>query len=172
MNISRGKLPHWQIGGSWYFVTFRANTPLSPQARTIVAECILYHHQRKYDLGIASVMPDHVHILLRPRPWRSAPMQGKIASPTDSNSGADESYFTLTEILRSIKGIAGRKINLLNKRTGSIWQKESFDRIVRDENEWLEKYQYVRNNAIKAGLTERPEEYPWLLERDDFIKRF
>ncbi|MBI3580983.1 MAG: transposase [Nitrospinae bacterium] len=152
--MTKRKLPHWQIGGSWYFVTFRAKNPLSPKARTIVAECVIYNHKKKYDLGVAVVMPDHVHILLHPI------------------EKDDKSYFTLTEIMRAIKGIAGRKINFLDKRTGSIWQKESFDRIVRNENEWSEKYQYIRNNAIKAGLADTAEGYEWLLERDDFNKRF
>lgn len=126
---------------------------LSPAARDTVAECILHSHQIKYDLAIASVMPDHVHILLRPR------------------EKTPQSFFTLSEIMRAVKGVAARKINEMKKRMGPIWQKESFDRIVRDEDEWREKYEYIRNNAVKAELAGSPRDYPWLLEQDNFIKR-
>ena len=153
LHTSRGKLPHWQLGGSWYFVTFRAKELLSPVARDTVAECIVHSHQIKYDLAIASVMPDHVHILLRPR------------------EKTPQSFFALPEIMRAVKGVAARKINEMKKGTGEIWQKESFDRIMRDEDEWREKYEYIRNNAVKAGLAESPRDYPWLLEHDNFIKR-
>jgi putative transposase len=42
---------------------------------------------------------------------------------------------------------------------------ESYDRIVRDEAEFLEKWNYIRNNPIKAGLADLPENYAWLYER-------
>ncbi|MBI5178666.1 MAG: hypothetical protein HZA04_05350 [Nitrospinae bacterium] len=54
----------------------------------------------------------------------------------------------------------------------AIGQSESFDRIVRDADEWRGKYDYIRNNAVKAGLAEKPEDYPWLLEREDFLKHW
>ena len=45
---------------------------------------------------------------------------------------------------------------------GSIWQDERFDRIVRDEAEFLEKWQYIMNNPLKKELVQSPEDYPWL----------
>jgi hypothetical protein len=50
---------------------------------------------------------------------------------------------------------------------GSLWQDERFDRIVRDEAEFLEKWQYIRNNPLKNGLAASPEEYTWLFENND-----
>ena len=47
-----------------------------------------------------------------------------------------------------------------------IWQDERYDRMVRDENEFLEKWHYIRNNPVKLGLSDRPEDYPWLYEKD------
>lgn len=155
LTTSSRHLPHWQIGGSWYFLTFRSKgLSLTPDARSILSEEILVGHRRKYGLAIAVVMPDHVHLLLRPL-------------KKDENG-----FFALVEFMKPLKGVSANRVNRLLGRSGSVWQDESFDRIVRDEREWLEKYRYVRNNAVKAGLADKPEDYPWLLERDDLIKTY
>jgi hypothetical protein len=36
---------------------------------------------------------------------------------------------------------------------------------MRDENEFLEKWQYIRNNPVKENLSTKPEDYPWFYER-------
>lgn len=43
-------------------------------------------------------------------------------------------------------------------------QDESFDRIVRDENEFLEKWNYIRNNPVKRELVNSPDEWIGLYE--------
>jgi REP element-mobilizing transposase RayT len=155
LDITKRRLPHWQIGGSWYFITFRTKgLMLSPEERSIAANTILHDHAKRYELAIAVVMPDHVHAIFR---------------ALQSGAGA---YYSLTDILRLVKGVSARQMNLMSGSRRQIWQHESFDRIVRDADEWGEKYGYVRNNAVKAGLAETAEGYPWLLERDDFIKRW
>ncbi|MGA8572870.1 MAG: hypothetical protein ACLP7A_02830 [Desulfobaccales bacterium] len=50
---------------------------------------------------------------------------------------------------------------------GALWQDERFDRIVRDEGEFLEKWKHIRHNPMKSGLAIIPEEYPWLFENDN-----
>ena len=50
-------------------------------------------------------------------------------------------------------------------KTGKLWMDERYDRIVRDEAEFLEKWSYIRNNPVKAGLATNPEDYPWLYEK-------
>jgi REP element-mobilizing transposase RayT len=146
LKITRRKLPHWQIGGSWYFITFKTKKMfLGPLMRDIVRDAIMHEHEKKFSLAAGVVMPDHAHLLCRP-------------------SQIEETYNSLTEILRSLKGVSGMRINKLSGRAGAVWQKESYDRIVRDEKEWLEKYDYIRNNAVKAELTASPEEYNWLIE--------
>jgi len=37
--------------------------------------------------------------------------------------------------------------------------------MVRDEAEFLEKWNYIRNNPVKAGLAAGPEDYPWFHEK-------
>ena len=143
LHTSRRNLPHWQIGGSWYFATFRTKGfVLLPQARDIVTEAIVYLQGKRYDLSVAVVMPDHVHILFKPLK--------KI----------ENAYYSLEDILKPLKGVSARKINTLLGSKGALWMPESFDRIIRDESEWREKYQYISNNPLKAGLVEKSEDYP------------
>jgi REP element-mobilizing transposase RayT len=74
--------------------------------------------------------------------------------------------FDLGEILHSVKRHSARTINQLRGAQGSLWQDERYDRIMRDENEFLEKWNYIRNNPVKLGLADQPEKYPWLYEKD------
>jgi len=93
------------------------------------------------------VLPDHVHVLAQPL-------------LREEGSG-----FDLGEILHSIKRFSARKINQARGVQGSLWQDERYDRIVRDEAEFLEKWQYIRNNPVKMELARTSEEYPWLYEK-------
>jgi len=68
--------------------------------------------------------------------------------------------------MKGIKGVTARELNRRQGRKGSVWQDESFDRIVRDEAEFLEKLNYMFLNPVKAGLTDDPETYEgWYLNQ-------
>lgn len=101
----------------------------------------------KWFVMAAVVMPDHVHVLAQPL--------------TKSDGGV----FDLAEILHSVKRHSARIINKRRGKQGPFWQDERYDRIVRDEAEFLEKWNYIRNNPVKAGLAGDPEDYPWLYVR-------
>jgi hypothetical protein len=45
------------------------------------------------------------------------------------------------------------------------WQDESFDRIVRREENLREKCDYIAMNPVRKGLVSIPDEYPWLWRR-------
>ena len=47
---------------------------------------------------------------------------------------------------------------------GIVWQVERYDRIVRNHQEFINFWEYIRQNPVKAGLTEIPEDYPFLWE--------
>jgi REP element-mobilizing transposase RayT len=93
-------------------------------------------HQIYYSLAAAVVMPDHVHMILTP------------------NAGCE-----LDRIMKGIKGLSARKINTLRGTSGSVWQDESFDRIIRGQDEFDEKVRYMFDNAVKKGLTDDPWSY-------------
>jgi REP element-mobilizing transposase RayT len=45
------------------------------------------------------------------------------------------------------------------RREGAFWQSESYDRVVRDEEEFEQVVQYVEFNPVKAGLCRQSEEW-------------
>jgi len=101
---SRRRLPHWERGGAVYFITFRTKgTQLSETERQVVVDACLYWHETKWHIYAVVVMPDHVHLLVRPLPivqkWSGetpsqpagetpAPPISTPAAETHSNSGA------------------------------------------------------------------------------------
>ena len=149
--VSRRNLPHWQEPGRVYFITWRCQKGrrLSFEERTITLSAIRYWDTIKWTVYAAVVLPDHVHVLAQPLPKQ----EGGV--------------FNLTEILHSVKSFSSQKINQQRREQGSLWQVESFDRIVRDEAEFLEKWQYIRNNPLKIDLAQSSEEYPWLYEKGE-----
>ena len=145
MDIHKRNLPHFEKEGSVYFVTFRLlrKQELNDQERTIVLDCIKYSDNDKYNLYCAVVMPDHVHIIMQPL--------GKM--------GKTKQWHSLSDILRVIKGYSAKLINEERMTQGALWQDESFDRIIRNEAELIEKWNYIQNNPVEAGLVNLPNKY-------------
>jgi hypothetical protein len=63
--------------------------------------------------------------------------------------------------MKGIKGVTARKINELHGSTGTVWQDETFDRIMRNQDELDEKLYYMLHNPVKRELVKDPWEYPW-----------
>src|SRR5687768_17310610 len=138
----RRHLPHWQLGGSVYFITFRsARGALPSVAMKQVITNVLHDHGCRYDHHFGVVMPDHTHLLLQPL------------------TKAAGTWHELPEIMKSLKGVSARRINQLLGTSGTVWQEEYFDRIVRDAQEYEEKVNYMWNNPLKAGFVSDPEEW-------------
>jgi len=100
--------------------------------REILLQSFLYHHDARYELGSIAVMPNHVHLLLRPY-----------------------TGFELEEVLHSRKLHSARQINASLQRRGALWSSESYDRIVRDAEHLWHCLQYIGSNPAKAGLDEK-----------------
>ena len=77
------------------------------------------------------IMPNHVHVLFV------------------LNDG-----WTLEEMVHSWKRHSAREINKLLGKTGAFWQKDYFDRLVRDRDHFANCVRYIRRNPLKAKLRE------------------
>lgn len=144
LHLTRRNLPHWQLGGAVYFVTFRVKKgTLSQEERKLVLDACLHWHQRKWRLYAAVILPDHAHLLVQPLPC-----------------GKDQ-WYPLAEILHSVKSYSAHQVNKHRGSTGRVWLDERFDRIVRDEAEFKEKLLYMARNPVKAGLAKAEWEYPY-----------
>jgi type I restriction enzyme R subunit/putative DNA methylase len=92
---------------------------------------------RYFDLHAFAVMPNHVHVLLLP-----------LVDPS--------------KLLQSVKGFSAREANKRLSRTGEpFWQGESYDHWVRNKAEFERIRRYIEENAVRAGLAARAEDYPW-----------
>jgi putative transposase len=85
-----------------------------------------------HELGCYVVMPNHVHAIVRPL------MPGTLP---------------LESVLMRWKGGASVEINRKLQRSGPLWQQESFDRIIRDEEHLWRAIQYIGRNPRNAGLS-------------------
>jgi putative transposase len=96
--------------------------------RPAVREILMNRMFSDSSLDAWVVMPNHLHALLAP--------DGK----------------TLGAVLKSWKGGSAFEINRLVGRSGTLWQKESFDHIVRSEAQFYHYRRYIAENPVKAGL--------------------
>jgi putative transposase len=140
------KLPHYQKAGRAVFVTFCKGTRIAfaSEARDAVLQHCLHDHGKRYELHAAVVMPDHVHLLL-------TPLRDEKGWP-----------YSLPTILKLLKGTSARSVNKLEGSNGPVWQEESFDHVLRSQESFEKKLEYLRQNPVRRGLVKKPEDYKWL----------
>lgn len=186
--VYAGNLPHWRQEGVTYFVTFRTADSLpqtlldrwraerdawlsahpkphsddekreyherfterlhqcldngygacllaEPQYKQLVENALRHFDGERYSLDEFVVMPNHVHVLVAPL--------GK---------------HQLSEITQSWKSFTAHEINKRAGKTGTFWQKESFDHIVRNPEQMERIRQYIRDNPKVLRGSERGDE--------------
>jgi putative transposase len=179
---TENRLPHWQQEGAVYFVTFRLadsvpssllnqwrderegwlRVHLEPwsfeiereyhqrfsgaierwldeghgacllrrhDCAEIVAETLRHFEGERVMMISFAVMPNHVHVLFVQNP-----------------------EWPLEKLIRSWKGFTARQLNKLLGRSGNFWQRDYFDRLVRDEKHFANCLRYIRRNPEKASL--------------------
>jgi putative transposase len=103
-----------------------------------ISKVIHSYHSRFYDLICYTLMPNHIHIVMKPKMAEELP-----------------------KILQNIKSKTAIESNKILNRNGRFWQQESYDHIVRNETEMERILNYVLNNPVKAGLCEKWEDFKW-----------
>lgn len=116
-----------------------------------VAESLHYRDGKVYRLDAYCIMANHVHVVF-------APLAIQPAGEAQTNSLR---YNTLASIMQSLKGYTAWKANRLLERSGAFWHHESYDRSVRNTNEWQRIVTYVLNNPVKAGLIKDWKKWRW-----------
>lgn len=109
-----------------------------PDIARRVAEVLRFHAGQRFDLLAWVIMPNHVHAVVRPLPG-----------------------FTLSRILHSWKGFSAKEANQLLQREGDFWQGESYDHLVRDDEDRHRCCHYTTMNPVNARLCTQPELWPW-----------
>lgn len=185
IKIYTGNLPHWRQDGATYFVTCNLvdalsapkkeqlkslrreweNRNPSPKSEETWAEyargvfrqvenwmdaghgvcwfrkeryagelhrSILHFHQQRYEIGCFVIMANHFHLVIRP--FKECNLEREIGK---------------------IKSVTAKSINKQEQLTGAIWQQESYDRIVRDEEHLYRVVQYIGSNPQRSGIREQ-----------------
>ena len=107
-----------------------------PRIARVVESALLHFQGRRYGLHAWCVMPDHVHVLV-------TPFHG----------------YGLERILHSWKSFTANEINRMLHRSGTVWQRESFDHLVRSPEAFERFLAYIEANPVTAGLCSRAPEF-------------
>ncbi len=90
----------------------------------------------QWRVGRYVIMPDHIHLFCAPTA-DAVSLQNWMA------------YW------RSLTTRA------LGEAKGALWQREFWDRQLRRQESYAEKWEYVRYNPVRAGLADSPEDWPY-----------
>jgi REP element-mobilizing transposase RayT len=147
----RRRLPHLQCDEKPHFVTFCTYRRwiLPERVRHIVLESCLRDNGMLFDLKVAVVMPDHVHMIFTPLV-----------------DAARMEVCSLAGIMDAIKGASAHSVNQALGRKGRVWQTESFDHVLRSSESLDAKIEYLLANPMRRSLVDVWSEYPWLWKKD------
>lgn len=95
----------------------------------LLEESLKFHNGKKYRLSSWVVMPNHVHFLV---------------TPLEGND--------LSGILHTLKSYTAHEANKILGRSGQFWQREAFDRYIRNEKHFSNTVRYIEENPVKARL--------------------
>jgi REP element-mobilizing transposase RayT len=134
-------IPFEKYGSPLWFVTFGTFDRLPILANRAVEKRFIYFAEKNISRGIAIgryvIMPDHIHFFIRLAP--------------DCKLGA-----TVGFLKKSLSGAL--------KENGCIlphWQPGFFDHLLRSASSCSEKWAYVYQNPVRAGLVEDADDWPY-----------
>src|ERR1700756_5175832 len=138
-----GRLTHRTAPGTSYFSTTKASQNrtlfrVTENAETVIQTMLDYREKGEYLLHEFVLMPDHLHVLLTPSRSKS-----------------------LEKVMQFIKGGSSHRIRQQREQKIDLWHAGFHDWTIRDGADWKAKAQYVHLNPVKAGLFERPEDWPY-----------
>lgn len=109
-----------------------------PEIATMVEGALLHFDSQRYHLLAWCVMPNHVHAVV------------------ETVAG-----FSNSDVIHSWKGFTSHQANKHLQREGGFWQRDYYDREVRDGAHYERLVLYVENNPVKAGLVAKADEWKW-----------
>lgn len=137
-----------------------------PFIAELVRTTLLHFHGDRYTLYAWCIMPNHVHVLFQPNAgW----LMSKIVASWKSFTGRRISAYRKehpnagppgsgpAQTLAGLEpGVGGEA-----KAGGPVWQREYFDRFMRDSAHFANTINYIHKNPVKARLVQKPEDWPF-----------
>ena len=114
---------------SWLDAGYGSCLLRQPQCAAILAEGLTFFDAIRYEHIAWIVMPNHVHGLFAAR-----------------------AGWPLENVIQSWKRFSARRINDHLGRSGPLWHKDYFDRLIRDRGHLANCIRYIRKNPKKAGI--------------------
>lgn len=127
-----------------YFVTtctFRRRAILASEAiaKILIDEWRDARDRHGWAIGRYVIMPDHVHFFC------SAELGAK----------------TLPTFMQAWKQWTSKRMARELSFFGPVWQEEFFDHLLRSSESYSQKWDYVKENPVRAGLVANADEWPW-----------
>jgi REP-associated tyrosine transposase len=126
----------------FYFVTFntykRLHLLARPEIHDAFRDFCCWAEERGIAAGRYVLMPDHVHLFVF----------------------ISEQDITLEKWIQSLRSVIGKKLIRLGIEKPH-WQEGFFDHLLRSSESYSEKWEYVRMNPVRAGLSKIPEDWPY-----------
>jgi putative transposase len=138
------RLSHVWITHPVYFLTActirRKKILACPAAASVLSESWLAAGGvHGWVVGRYVIMPDHVHFFARPH---------ADAKP-------------LASFVRDWKKWTTRQLSTQAGIKPPLWQSEFFDHVLRSPRSYSEKWDYVHNNPVRAGLVDDAQNWPY-----------
>jgi putative transposase len=125
-----------------YFVTFNTYKRLPLLARSEIHETFCKFcfraQERNVAVGRYVLMPDHVHLF--------------VAFP--------EEDIALERWIQGLRSVLGKRLFAMGFDKPH-WQEGFFDHLLRSHESYSEKWEYVRMNPVRTGLSQTPEAWPY-----------
>jgi len=126
-----------------FFVTFNTAQRLHLLAHSEIHEvfcafCARALAEFQVAVGRYVLMPDHVHLF--------------VAMPREG--------VRLERWVQSLRSVMGKRLLGLGYPKPH-WQEGFFDHVLRSNESYAQKWEYVRLNPVRAGLCVRPEDWPF-----------
>jgi REP element-mobilizing transposase RayT len=108
-------------------------------ADILIEEWTAARSRHGWAIGRYVIMPDHVHFF--------------CASELDAKR--------LSTFLQRWKEWTCKRVSRITQKFGNMWQEEFFDHVLRSDESYGEKWEYVRQNPVRAGLVKHADEWLW-----------
>jgi putative transposase len=135
-----------------YFVTFNTYTRASLLARPEVHETFINYCRRaaEFHIGVGRyvLMPDHIHLF--------------VCFGIGCTTTLSEWIKGLKRVLDRVLVLVGQKpVKLSGQKLTSFWQPGFDDHLLRSDESYAAKWDYVFQNPVRAGLVTRAEDWPY-----------
>ncbi len=146
-SIWRGRLPHWRADDVRYYVTFRHRRELTGRERDQLLKALLQPTGRQWDVLVVCILPEATEI---------------IATVGVARDGRP---VELSDVVENAKRRTGKAIIKATEERFPPFYEESYDRIIRDDAEFEERWDGIVQSPVHAELAAEPDDYAhlWVL---------